>query len=115
MHGTIVCIQSLPWSEILLITLQIYKRPRLFHYKYIVVICIYFHAYGHLRCKHAFLGNLSCLDSELVGFVCLFVCLLHIDEREEDVVDTGSLKPCSGLELVPRCEPSTYQPICLST
>ena len=28
----------------------------------------------------------------------------------------GPLKTCSGLELVPRCEPSTYQPIsqCLS-
>ena len=26
---------------------------------------------------------------------------------------TGPLETCSGLELVPRCEPSTYKPISL--
>ena len=41
--------------------------------------------------------------------------LLEVSEREEGVVTLHlaiqPLKTCSGLELVPRCEPSTYQPI----
>ena len=43
------------------------------------------------------------------------VALLEVSEREEGVVALhlliGSLKTHSGLEPVPRCEPSTYQPI----
>ena len=41
--------------------------------------------------------------------------MLEVSEREEGVValhlHIGSLKPRSGLEPVPRCKPSTYQPI----
>ena len=43
------------------------------------------------------------------------VTLLEVSEREEGVValhlSIGPLKTRSGLEPVPRCEPSTYQPI----
>ena len=38
-----------------------------------------------------------------------------VSEKDEGVValhlPTGPLKTCSGLEPVPRCQPSTYQPI----
>ena len=50
--------------------------------------------------------------------VCLgqkVVTLLEVSEREDGVVAVhlpiGPLKPRSGLETVPRYEPSTYQPI----
>ena len=43
------------------------------------------------------------------------VSLLEISEKEEDVLalhlPIGPLKARSGFEPVPRCEPSTYQPI----
>ena len=57
---------------------------------------------------------------QLSTWLCLgqiVVNLLEVIEREEGVVaihlPIGSLKTRSGLELVPRCEPSrpTYQPI----
>ena len=42
----------------------------------------------------------------------LVVILLEVSEKEEGVVvihiPTGSLKNCSGLEPVQRCEPSTH-------
>ena len=41
----------------------------------------------------------------------LVVTLLEVNEKEEGVVAFGPLKTRSGLEPVPRCEPSTYQPI----
>ena len=45
----------------------------------------------------------------------LVVILLEVSVREEGVVaihrPTGPLKTCNGLEPVPRCEPSTYQPM----
>ena len=37
------------------------------------------------------------------------VTLLEVNEKEEWPI--GPLKTCSGLEPIPRCEPSTYQPI----
>ena len=40
----------------------------------------------------------------------LVVTLLEVSEREECVA-IGSLKTRSGMEPVPRCELSTYQPI----
>ena len=43
------------------------------------------------------------------------VSLLVVNEREEGVkalhLPIGPLKTYSGLGLVPRCKPSTYQPI----
>ena len=55
--------------------------------------------------------ELDCIqDSRLV-----VVTQLEVIEKEEGVValniPTGPLKVRSGLELVPRCDPSTYQPI----
>ena len=45
----------------------------------------------------------------------LVITLLEVSDREEGVValhlPIGSLKTHSGLEPVPICEPSTYQPI----
>ena len=39
--------------------------------------------------------------------------MLEVSEKEEGVMTLhlpiGPLKTCSGLELVPRCDPSTYQ------
>ena len=41
--------------------------------------------------------------------------MLVVSKKEEGVVDIhlliGSLKTRSGMEPLPRCEPSTYQPI----
>ena len=45
----------------------------------------------------------------------LVVIMLEVSEKEEGVMalhlPIGLLKTRSGLEPVPRCEPSTYQPI----
>ena len=51
----------------------------------------------------------------VVVVVDLVATLLEVSEREEGVValhlPIGPLKTRSGFEPVPRCEPSTYQPI----
>ena len=39
------------------------------------------------------------------------ITLLEVSEKEEGVVAIEPLKTRSGLELVPGCEPSTFQPI----
>ena len=56
------------------------------------------------------MSGLSVQDSEFLEFVILLV----VNERENSVVALhlyiGSLKTSSGLESVPRCKPSTYQP-----
>ena len=45
----------------------------------------------------------------LNGWACLLkITISHLYTPELPI---GPLKTCSGLELVPRCKPSTYQPI----
>ena len=45
----------------------------------------------------------------------LVVTLLEFSKKEEGIVEfhlpIGPLKPRSGLKVMLRCEPSTYQPI----
>ena len=65
-----------------------------------------------------FRASLSWAHPPVINYVVcgrLVVSSNPVSEREEDVValhqHIGSLKTWSGLEVVPRCEPSTYQPI----
>ena len=62
---------------------------------------------------HGHTLQLGCL-SRTVG-KWLVVTLLEVSEKEYSIVALylpyGPLRTCSGLDPVPRCKPSTYQPI----
>ena len=72
------------------------------------VLTVEAHCRGHI--PQLSQSGLSVQEIELVGFVRFLMT-----EREEGVVALHlpfePLKTCIGLELVLRCEPSTYQPI----
>ena len=71
---------------------------------FVSLFIVIFHTYIHSRFKHALLdSHLGCL---LVGFITLLV----VNEREEGIVSLH-LPNGSGLEMVLRCKPSTFQPL----